>query len=288
MKKWPILFVAAAIVSMPGAARAHQDPPGCFIDGVSISIAMFRSDGVTGVVGTIQDCEQVFYRATLAKTPLSTDGCAFSGGQFTFTTPDGTVTTLLASVPCLGGTSGEGCVSGVNSFQSGLIPYHASPADVSGGFVAASADYGTGVAHDSPGNTPGVMAHTPKSTPVVACSTPTTSTSTTSPPTTTSTTTAGATTTSTTQPPSVCSATKLTTATKLALALTKCDAKGVKGGVAAIQTCRDKAIAKFTTKWGSLETKPDCFTSGDVTSIQDLIDACTTSLLHELVPYTNP
>jgi hypothetical protein len=287
MRRWLVLFVAAAIVSTPRPGRAHQDPPACFSTGVSISIGMFRSDGVTGVVGTIQDCEQVFYRATLAKTPTP-GACAFSGGQFTFTAPDGTVTTLLASVPCLGGTSGEGCVSGVDSFQSGLVPYHASPADVSGGFVTAAADYANGVSHDSPGNTAGVFAHTPKATPVVACSTPTTSTSTTSPPTTTSTTTAGATTTSTTQPPSVCSATKLTTATKLALALTKCDAKGVKGGVAAVQACRDKAIAKFTTKWGSLETKPDCFTTGDVTDIQDLIDACTTSLLHELVPYTNP
>ena len=64
--------------------------------------------------------------------------------------------------------------------------------------------------------------------------------------------------------------------------------QAVKGGVAAVQICRDKAIAKFTTKWGSLETKPDCLTSGDQTTIQDLIDACSTSLLHALVPSSNP
>ena len=69
MRRWLVLFVAAAIVSTPRPGRAHQDPPGCFSTGVSISIGMFRSDGVTGVVGTIQDCEQVFYRATLAKPP---------------------------------------------------------------------------------------------------------------------------------------------------------------------------------------------------------------------------
>jgi hypothetical protein len=271
-----VLVVAAviAIGSRPGFA--HQDPPGCFQTGTAIIVQTFRSDGTTGIVGSIQDCEQIFYRVTLQKAQNTTDICAFSGGTFTLTTPDGVPHVVSNSVPCIGGTdSAEGCTAATTSLQSGLISYTASPADVSGaGFVTATAVYTGGVSHDTASNTAGLSASTSKSTPVVACGVTTSSTS--------------SSTTTTTLPKSACTATKLTTATKLALALAKCDAKGVKVGLPAVQACRDKAIAKFTTKWTSLETKPDCFTTGDQVSIQDLIDACTTSLLHSLVPYTNP
>ena len=78
-------------------------------------------------------------------------------------------------MPCLGGTTGEGCVAGVDSLQSGLISYTASPADVSGsGFVLATVNYTGGMAHDTVANTPGVAASNQKSTPVVACTVSTT------------------------------------------------------------------------------------------------------------------
>ena len=277
-----VLFVVAALAIGSRTGFAHEDPPGCFVTGASIVISTFRSNGTTGVVGSIQDCEQVFYQITLRKSaPFDATACAIGGGQFALTTPDGVQHVVSSSVPCIGGTdSAEGCLAATTQLQSGLISYMASPTDVVSGFVTATAAYTGGVAHDAAGNTPGLSGSVPKSTPVVACAGTTTSVPTTTVPATSTTT--------TTLPRSTCSATKLTTATKLALLLAKCDAKAVKGGIATVQACRDKAIAKFTDKWTSLDTKPDCFTSGDVTNIQDLIDACTTSLLHSLVPYTNP
>jgi len=281
MRGWLVLFIATVIAAVPRASVAHEDPPGCFLTGPAIIVSTFRSDGVTGIVGTIQDCEQIFYRATLQKAQDSPTVCAFSDGSFSLTTPDGVAHVISNPVPCIGGTdSAEGCLAATTFVQSGLISYTASPADVSGGLVTATAHYTNGVSHDSLPNTSGLSANTQKSTPVVACAPTTTST-----PTTTA---APSTTTSTTLPKSTCTATKLTTAQKLALALVKCEAKAVKGGVAAVQLCRDKAIAKFTSKWASLETKPDCLTSGDAASIQGLIDSCATALSNALVPSNNP
>jgi hypothetical protein len=256
-----------ALASLPSPARAHQDPPGCFQISVFLSIAMFRSDGVTPVVGAIEDCEQVFYRVQLSN-PADPDDCAFEGGSLSLTTPDGTVHTISSSVPCLGGTTGT-CTPGTNSILSGMISYTASPGDVSGGQVVATSSYGVGIAHDSAGNTPGVSAFTPRATAVVACAVTTTVTTTSS--------------TTTTMPQSVCTSIKLVAATKLGLALAKCEAKAVKGGVAVVQLCRDKAIAKFTAKWTSAENKGDCITTGDQADIQALIDACTNNLTNDLV-----
>lgn len=264
-----LLAAVVVVLVTASVARSHQDPGSCFSTGVQISVGVFRSDGVTGVVGTVQDCEQLVYRTVLSVVP-SPGVCAFSGGTFSMTTPDAVVHTISSSVPCLGGTSGEGCVSGTTSLASGDIPYTVSPADVSGGFIQAQSSYSGGVSHDSPSNTSGVSGFTPKNTPVVACAATTTTPSTT--------------TTTTTLPKSACTSTKLVTASKLVLALAKCQAKAVKGGVAFAQACRDTAIAKFTTKFTTLDTKPDCLTSSDAAAVQAIIDACSTSLTNSLVP----
>ena len=258
------------VLAAASAALAHQDPPGCSATGVAIQIQLFRSDGVTPVVGTVQDCEQLVYKTILSPSP-SPGTCAYSGGTFTFTSPNAVVTTVDSSVPCLGGTISP-CVSGVNSDASGPSPYTVSPADVVGGNITAHANYSGGVAHDNNPDTPGVSASTPRTTPVVACTVTTTTATTTS------------STTTTTLPKSACTSIKITTAAKLALALAKCDAKSVKNGVAVVQLCRDKAFMKFTTKWTAVETKPDCLTSSDVTTIQNAIDACVASVTSALVP----
>ena len=269
-----VLGVALFTTLAPSVARAHQDPAGCFVVGAALAVQTFRSDGVTGVVGAITDCEQIFYRVSLSKAlPSDPSACAVSGGTLSLTTPDGVVHSIDASVPCLGGTSGlEGCTSGVDVDQSGLISYTASPADVTSGFVTAHADYAGGTAHDSPANTPGVSATTPKATPIGGtCAT--TTTTTTAPPTTT-----------TTLLQSTCAAVKIVAATKLSLALSKCDAKAVKTGAAVLQACRDKAFAKFTTKWASAETKTDCVTTGDAMAIQNQVDDCAASITSSLLP----
>ena len=271
-----VLFAAGMIASTPVASVAHEDPNGCFITGAFVQLQLFRSDGVTLVSGPIQDCEQVFYRTRLSKAADNDSICAFSGGSFTLTTPDGTPHVVSSNVPCLGGNLGlEGCDPTNDFLESALIPYTASPGDVSGGQVAAQAAYTGGVVHDSPPNTPGISANTVKGTVVVACTVTTTS----SPSTTTTT---------TLLPKSSCTSGKITAAGKLSLALAKCKAKAVKGGVAVLQSCRDKAFARFAAKWASLETKPDCLTSGDQASIESLIDACATSLANSLIPSQNP
>ena len=162
------LLPLAALVAAP-VARAHDDPPGCFETGPAVIVSVFRADGVTGVTGAISECETINYRATLQKATNGPTICAFSGGTFKLTTPDGVVHDIDLNVPCIGGTSGEGCDPTVTQVQSALIPYTVSPSDIVGGFVVASADYTGGIAHDQAGNTPGVAAMTPKSTPVVRC-----------------------------------------------------------------------------------------------------------------------
>jgi hypothetical protein len=160
----------AAVLAMATSARAHEDPAGCFETGPAIIVSVFRSDGVTGVVGNVSECETIRYRATLQKASDLDSICAFSGGTFRLTTPDGVVHDIDLNVPCIGGNTGlEGCFDAVNSEVSPQIPYTVSPADVVAGLITATAKYTGGVAHDSAANTAGVAATTPKSTPVVFC-----------------------------------------------------------------------------------------------------------------------
>ena len=151
-------------------ARAHEDPAGCFETGPAIIVSVFRANGTTGVVGTVSECETINYRATLQKAADNDTICAFSGGTFKLTTPDGVVHDINLNVPCIGGNGpGEGCDPTVDNVVSSLIPYTVDPSDVSGGLIVATAVYTGGVAHDSPLNTAGVGANTPKSTPVTIC-----------------------------------------------------------------------------------------------------------------------
>src|SRR6266404_5864467 len=69
--------------------RAHEDPAGCFETGAVEIISVFWSDGITGVVGSVSECETIKYRATLTKAQDLDSICAFSEGTFAFITPDG-------------------------------------------------------------------------------------------------------------------------------------------------------------------------------------------------------
>src|SRR6266496_3398113 len=80
-------------------ARAHEDPAGCFETGPAIIVSVFRADGVTGVVGSVSECETIRYRATLQKAQDLDSICAFSGGTFKLTTPDGVVHDISLAVP---------------------------------------------------------------------------------------------------------------------------------------------------------------------------------------------
>src|SRR5262245_1729888 len=97
--------IMAAIVFLGiqiGSASADQDPVSCEDTGGSISLAAFRSDGVTNIgIGTVTDGELIKYKATLGPGPAGT--CAYEGGTWTITTPDGVVHPLGA-VPRIGGT----------------------------------------------------------------------------------------------------------------------------------------------------------------------------------------
>ena len=168
-----LVFVTTALVLVAASARAHEDPPLCNQTGPAIVIGVFRADGTTAVVGSVLECDTITYRATLQKANPDDDSiCAFSGGVFTLTTPDGVVHTLNANVPCIGGEGpAEGCDDTVNGIEGGPIPYIIDTNDVDPvtGLITANANYTGGVAHDNTPNTPGVAATSPKSTPVIPC-----------------------------------------------------------------------------------------------------------------------
>src|SRR6185436_3145148 len=160
----------AAALFVSSAANAHNDPAGCFQTGPAITISVFRANGTTGVVGSVSQCETINYQARLAKASDVSTICAFSGGEFALTTPDGVKHVIDANVPCIGGDGlGEGCDATRDFIDSLLIPYTIDTSDIVNGFVTATAVYTGGVVHDVPGNTPGASATTPKSTPVVIC-----------------------------------------------------------------------------------------------------------------------
>src|SRR5215831_13950126 len=107
--------VATALLAA-SPARAHEDPAGCFQTGPAIIVSVFRADGVTGVVGNVSECETIAYQATLQKAQDLDSICAFSGGTFSLTTPDGVAHVITNTVPCIGGNTGlEGCDPTVKS-----------------------------------------------------------------------------------------------------------------------------------------------------------------------------
>src|SRR5690242_1214901 len=159
--------VAGLFLGFSPTALAHEDPPGCFQTNPSIVISVFRGDGTTSVVGSVSLCEHIFYQTRLQKGSDSDSICAFSGGTFSLTTPDGVVHPISSNVPCIGGTTEEGCASAVKSLESDKIPYLVSASDVSGGSIEATGNYSGGVSHESLANTPGVSATASKSTPEV-------------------------------------------------------------------------------------------------------------------------
>src|SRR5258706_3425885 len=165
--------VAALAVTLCATtpARAHEDPVGCTQTGPAIIVTVFRNDGVTQVSGGVSQCETIRYRATLQKANIVDDSiCAFSGGTFKLTTPDGVVHDINLNVPCIGGNTGlEGCDAATTFVQSAQIPYTVNPVDVVAGLITRTAVYTGCVAHDSPLNTAGVAAATPQSPPGVLC-----------------------------------------------------------------------------------------------------------------------
>src|SRR5262245_44267243 len=96
-------WVLAFLLLCGAPAHAHTDPAGCSQTGAVVVVNVFRADGTTGVVGIVSACETIQYQARLAKSADSDAICAFAGGSFGLTTPDGVVHTISANVPCIGG-----------------------------------------------------------------------------------------------------------------------------------------------------------------------------------------
>lgn len=141
------LALSLALLMFGFAARpvkADIDPVGCSSTGGSISLTTYRADGTTPVGGgTVTDSEVIKYKATLGALPSPV--CAYQGGAWTLTTPDGVVHTITPSggIPRIGGT-------GVASLNSALISYtvtHANEVVDSTRHIDASTSYGGGFSH---------------------------------------------------------------------------------------------------------------------------------------------
>jgi hypothetical protein len=164
-------MVCIAWLGFAQGAAAQQDPPECNQPGAALSLQAYQDIAATVLVtGAISPCQTIYYRAILTKAP-GPSVCAFRGGQFALTTPDGTVTVLSTNVPCLGGTgaNGSGCNPANTQLLSPVVQYTVKPSDIVGGFVTAVTNYGIGVSLDGVPPTPGVAASVAKTTPVASC-----------------------------------------------------------------------------------------------------------------------
>jgi hypothetical protein len=266
------MLATLVIAVLSGSARAHEDPVGCFELGVSADLLVFRADGITPVSGSVTGCEQIAYRVTLRKSQELDSLCAFAGGTFTLTTPDGVPHVISADVPCIGGTALEGCDPTVQFLDSGVIDYAVTAADAATGTITASVVYTGGVVHDSPSNTPGVFLSVPKTLAVVPCGTTTTVT------------TSSSTTTTTLPAKSTCAALKVEAAFQLGSDLGECDSRALKFGVPVREECRSAALSTFQKGWAMAERRDDCLTTGDQAAVAALMRECAGGVEAALIP----
>src|SRR6266511_3351819 len=119
------LILALAGLNSGNRALADVDPPGCTGNGAQVTFSTYRADGVTSIGGnnTVVLGEIIKYQATLSYA--GQPRCAFEGGTWTVTLPNGQVIGL-GPVPRIGDPStGTGAKPSVTS---ALIPYTVSSA----------------------------------------------------------------------------------------------------------------------------------------------------------------
>src|SRR6185295_15439466 len=122
--------------------KADVDPAGCTATGGFVVLTTYRADGTTPVGGgTVIDGELINYKATIGSLPSPV--CAYQGGTWTLTTPDGVVHNITpgGGIPRIGGT-------GVTSLDSALVPYtvnHANEVVNSTRHINSSTSYGGGI-----------------------------------------------------------------------------------------------------------------------------------------------
>ena len=139
---YAIFLVLVMALAFSTGALAHEDPPGCFATGATISLGVFRSDGTTPIPGggTVQPGELIHYGATLSWA--GGDNCYFGNGTTDtvhITTPDSVthVVTPPGDVPY---------VSDGNPYVAPLQQYVVSMDDVNS-TIFAIANYINGTAH---------------------------------------------------------------------------------------------------------------------------------------------
>ena len=145
--RWVIPILALALVlaltlANTNRAQADRDDSSCTLNGVGLSIGVFESDETTPVIpaSIILDGQTIKYQATLSD--LDGLNCAFEGGTWTLTTPDG-VSHGLGTVPRIGGDIGVGSV------DSSFISYVIDHSDETAGQIDSSTDYVNGEPHNA-------------------------------------------------------------------------------------------------------------------------------------------
>jgi hypothetical protein len=173
------LVGVALMLATAQTALAHRDPPLSTSTGVSISLTAFRADQVTPIGGgAINECETIYYQATLAP---AAGAAAIESGTLTIQTPDlvNHDVTPATGIPCLGGTFNDPnsatvgqCAGSAPSLTSAMVQYVSSfPAGTCTptSTLTANAIYAGGIAHNGTTDQAGVGAQTPFQSPVVCC-----------------------------------------------------------------------------------------------------------------------
>ena len=132
-------FFLAGLILPAHTTLAAEDPIGCFSNGVTLSITVYRANGTTPVAGgNVQSGETVKYGATL--THAGGSNCNFEGGTLTITTPDGIPHAVASG-------AGIPLISAGSPFIAPQQSYVVSESDVTGGLLNAITNYANGISH---------------------------------------------------------------------------------------------------------------------------------------------
>lgn len=160
------------MVAASTAKAGLEDPAGCFqLIAPAVQLLVFRANGMTGVVGSVSECETLVYQVKLMKAQALSEVCAISGGSLIVTTPDGVEHRAIEHVPCFGGAGDHGsqCDPATPFVLSPPVEYQVRLEDVVAGAVTTSVRYEGWAVHSFVGSIEGPPQSAAVPKPIVLC-----------------------------------------------------------------------------------------------------------------------